>query len=281
MTMRVRSALVASLAIGLFLTSTQSAGAQIDDPYFDNELLTVASPVGDGVFTLTPVAILWESDSYTPPLYAGKALPSSGSRIRLLAMPNLPRAGGGFYSAEDLIFTWTLDGGVLKNASGRGKTTASIAAPSLFASYTVGIDVATNNGITIGRGEVRIASVEPLLRLYRAHPLRGIEYWSALTANTFVDEREATFAAIPFFAPTSNVRALTYDWEVNGRAIASDSKEPNTITLSSDTPGTRGLLNLSMTQPGNILTSAETTWGVTFMQNGDVPAALDPFRNSR
>lgn len=236
---------------------------------------------GGGVeITLVPasVDILWESDAYTPPLYAGKALPSAGSRIRLLAIPYLPRSGGSYYDAKDLIYTWKLDGGTLKNLSGRGKSSASINAPSLFARYTVSVEVTTSDGRRSGRGEVRIDSTDPFLRLYRVHPLRGFEYWNALPANTFVDENEATFAAVPYFAPASSVRALTFAWQVNGRAIESDAKEPHTITLSSENPGTRGLLNLTLTQPGNILTSAEASWGMTFMRSGSVPAALDPFR---
>ena len=248
--------------------------------------MTVRADLSDGSgtsITLTPasVDILWESDSYTPPLYAGKALPSAGSRVRLLAIPYLPRSGGGYYDAKDLVYTWRLDGGVLKNLSGRGKSSASVAAPSLFASFTISVDISTSDGRASGRGEVRLTSVEPQLRLYRAHPLLGVEYWSAASANTFVDESEATFAAVPFFAPVSTAQNLSYEWRVNGRALTSDSKSPYTVTLSSDTPGTRGLIDLTVTQPSNIFTSADGSWGITFMRAGDIPASLDPFRNTR
>lgn len=276
-----RRALIAFFSIGLFLISAGGAGAQIDDPHFDNTLLIITNPAEGAGSDPASVDILWESDSYTPPLYAGKSLPSTGSRIRLLAIPRLERPGGGYYDANDLIYTWRLDGGTLKNASGRGKSSASLAAPGLFASYTITLEVTTSDGSASGRGEVRIASVEPRLLLYRVHPLHGVEFWRALPATTFVDESEATFAAVPYFAPAASARALTFAWQVNGRSIASDIDEPHTVTLSSETPGTRALLNLTLTNPINILTSAESAWSMTFMPHGNVPAALDPFRNTR
>lgn len=278
---RAHRALVALFAIALFLTSTGSAGAQIDDPHFDNTLLIITNPAEEAGSDPATVDILWESDSYTPPLYPGKALASAGSRVRLLAIARLERPGGGFYDPNDLVYTWRLDGGTLKNASGRGKSSASIAAPGLFASYAITLEVTTSDGRVSGRGEVRIQSVEPHLVLYRAHPLLGVEYWKALPATTFVDESEATFAAVPYFAPAASARALTFAWQVNGRAIASDTEEPHTVTLSSNTPGTRALLNLALTNPANILTSADGAWSITFMSNGNVPAALDPFRSTR
>ncbi len=225
----------------------------------------------------TSVDLLWESDSYTPPLYIGKALPSAGSRVKLAAFAYIPRVGGGFYDAKDLVYTWRLDGGLLKNLSGRGKSSASIAAPTLFGGYTVSVDVSTVDGRVSGRGSVTIRSVEPHLRLYRDHPLRGIEYGNALTATTFVDESEATFVAVPFFAPVTNANALVYTWRVNGSALATDSDEPAKITLSSAAPGTRGVIELSLTHRANILMAAEGSWGMTFLPGSDTRSLVDPF----
>lgn len=227
------------------------------------------------------VDILWESDSYTPPFYAGKALPSTGSRVRLAAFAYLPRSGGGFYDAKDLVYTWRLDGGTLKNLSGRGKSSTSLAAPTLFGNYVVSVEVSTADGAVSGRGSVSIRSLEPVIRLYRDHPLRGIEYKNALAATTFVDESEATFVATPYFAPTTNPNALTYAWRVNGRALATDTDAPSKITLSSDAPGTRGIIDLALTHRSNILMSAEGSWSVTFMPGSDSRTIFDPFTSDQ
>src|SRR3989344_474438 len=77
---------------------------------------------------ITPTGIdpLFESDSYVPPFYRGRAVPSAGTSLRLEAIPRFKRADGSFVATNDIIFTWRRGGSVISSVSGRGRATASI-----------------------------------------------------------------------------------------------------------------------------------------------------------
>lgn len=242
----------------------------------------VTGPTGESNITAsvvpTRVDLLWESDTYTPPFYRGKALPSAGAHVRLFAQPYLPKAGGGFYDPTQLRYTWRLNGNVLASSSGKGKSAALINGPELFGSYTVTVDVTTADGALGGEASASISSVEPRLVLYEDHPLYGMEYWHALGATSFISDSEMSFAAMPFFAPATSASAplLEYAWQVNGGAISSDAAHPNEITLQSAGNGTLGLLDLELTHKTNLFIDSRAEWSVTFTaasQNG----TGDPF----
>ncbi len=51
------------------------------------------------------VSLAWSTDTYVPADYEGKALPTRGSLISVVALPEIPN-----YSREDLIYTWYVNG---------------------------------------------------------------------------------------------------------------------------------------------------------------------------
>jgi len=63
-----------------------------------NVSVSVSGQSGDdsAQLTLIPTSIdlLWEADSYTPPFYRGRAVPTSGSTIRLFAVPHFVASDG-------------------------------------------------------------------------------------------------------------------------------------------------------------------------------------------
>jgi hypothetical protein len=61
-----------------------------------------ASASGKAVITPTIVDLLWESDSYTPPFYAGRSLPSAGSKLHLQALAWFRRSNGSAVSPADI-----------------------------------------------------------------------------------------------------------------------------------------------------------------------------------
>lgn len=234
----------------------------------------------------TAVDLLWEADTYTPPFYGGRALPSAGSRVRLQAIPYLPKPGGGFYGANELSYIWKQNGSTLSSISSKGKSSAVIAAPDLFGNYTISVEALSPDGTTSGAARARIVSVEPDIRLYRDHPLFGVEYFDALGPNVFLDDSEMTFAAIPYFSAARNPREnrLVYAWRINGKSITADGKQPNEITISAGGEGGLARIELSFTDAKNFLTEANGAWAVTFTRGGGIRAggaASDPFRGER
>ncbi len=232
-------------------------------------------------FTPSRVELLWEADSYAPPTYAGRALPSAGARVRLWALPYLPRPGGGYFAANDLTYTWKLNGGTLANISGRGRSSATIGAPELFGAYTVSVEVSAAGGAR-GVGSTRIAAVEPVVRLYPDHPLFGLERWSALSGNAFIAEREMTFSVIPYFAPVRSPddAQLLYAWRIDRARIPTDTAHPSMITVSAPQDGMLATIDLALTHASNFLIEAHGAWQVT-LGAGASTGLFDPFRTTQ
>ena len=93
-----------------------------------NILISVNSPLYgsfDKEITINPtsISLIYEANTYTPPFYKGKALPSSESVVTLLALPRFIKNNGTPISSKDLIFTWKKEGVVDGANSGLGKDT--------------------------------------------------------------------------------------------------------------------------------------------------------------
>jgi hypothetical protein len=239
----------------------------------------IAGGVATTSVTITPtvVDLLWEADSYTPPFYLGRALPSAGSSVRLQAIPRFD--AGAAVPTHNIVFTWKRNGGTLSHVSGRGKSSAVIEAPYLFGADTISVEAVTVDGTIAGFASVRIPSIEPLLTLYREHPVFGRTYYSALGANTVIAESEMSFSAVPYFADTRSARdaALEYEWRVNQAEVAADGEHPNTITIDASRSSGLARVELSLFHSNNLFLSANGVWGLTFSRAGGSAGGVDPF----
>jgi len=228
----------------------------------------------------TSIDLLWESDSYTPPFYGGRALPSAGSRVHLVAIPHFVSANGEEIPSDRIIFTWKKDNEVLETLSGRGKSSATIEGPSLFGTETVVVDASAVDGSIAGQALVRIPDTEPLLTLYENHPLFGVLYHRALDASAFVPENEVSFTAVPYFvsAASQNDASLQYEWRVNQNLVATNPERRNEITINAaSSTGLIALINLSLTHSSNYFLNAAGSWSVTFNKSGSFGPAGDVF----
>lgn len=234
--------------------------------------VTVADGTASAAMTVVPTSVdlLWESDSYIPPFYDGRALPSAGSRVRLVALTHFVRPGGGEVPADQIVFTWTRDSEVLGDLSGRGKSSITVDGPTLFGTETIVVEAASVDGSTAGQALLRIPDTEPRLTLYEDHPLFGVLYHQALGATTFVPKNEMSFIAIPYFASAaSGDTGLQYEWQVNQSPVATNAAHSNEITVNAaSSTGLMALINLSLTHASNYFLSVAGSWSVTFNKNG-------------
>lgn len=217
----------------------------------------------------TEIDLLYESDSLVPPFYRGRALPSEGSSVRVLAMPRFLNSSGNPVSQNSLIYTWKRNGSVVASASGRGRGVAVFPSPVLFGADVISVDVTTTDGTMTGSATINISSTKPLLLLYEDHPLFGVMYHKALGPTTFVPESEATFVAVPYYisATNSSDNTLIYDWTVNGLRIPADTVKKSAITISSAGQKTGiAQVQLNLAQPQNPFFSAHGEWKISFSE---------------
>lgn len=243
--------------------------------------VTAQTPDGtviSGNTTIAPaeVDLLWESDSYVPPFYRGRALASSGTSIRMHAIARFKPAGSAQPPPSAIVYTWKLNGSVVGSASGRARSTAIFPSPALFSTYV--IEVTASDGTQAGTASAQIASTEPQLFLYEDHPLFGIMYNRALGNMTPISDTEATFAAIPYFAEADSPddARLLYSWSVNRNEILSDEIKRSELTVNAS--GSNGLaqIALSIMHAANLAMSASGSWGVIFNTNENGFSGIDP-----
>ena len=232
----------------------------------------------------TEVDLLFESDSYVPPFYKGRAMPSAGTLLRLEAIPRFKRADGSFVAANDIIFTWKRGVSVISSASGRGKATAVLESPGLFGADLISVEARTPDGKFYGVAGTRIAATEPRLLLYKDHPLFGVMYQQALAVQSFVPETEMSFAAVPYFAEATeaNDARLIYAWRINGNEVANDPVRPSEITINAERSSGNALIELALSHATNFFMSSFGRWGVTLAggNRSGSNGAEDPFGGS-
>lgn len=217
--------------------------------------------------TITPteVDLLYDADSYVPPLYQGRALPSAGSTLRLTAIPHFRRSNGTEIPSTDIVFSWKKNGQVLGSLSGRGKSNVSIPAPYLYGTDIVSVEAVSTDESFAGSASVAIPSVDPIVRLYQDHPLFGLRLDYALASTTRIIDREMTFAAIPFFATASSPAddALLYTWTVDGKPVTTSGETKHELTLGASAGG-EARLSVGISHASNIFFGVENSWRIIF-----------------
>jgi len=227
----------------------------------------------------TVTSLAWEADTYVPPFYKGRALPSSGANIRAAAVVSFMRADGSTIKENDIVYTWKINGRVAGSISGRGKSSVVIPGPLLFGETLVTVIAESTDYTYRGSATVIIPSREPYLVLYQERPAGGIAYHAALPQTSSVGDTELTFAAIPYYISTSKVKSsfLSYRWLINNAPVAADPSDPSRITLYSELPEDGALVSLSVEHMLNFLQTANRSWAIQFGGNASSPGISDPF----
>ncbi len=225
---------------------------------------TLAS--GEAFIRPAEIDILWESSSYVPPFYRGRALPSAGTFVRAHAIVRFKPERETQISGSDIIFTWKRNGSVVQSASGRGRSSALLSAPTLFGVDTIEVNAVTIDGALEGQESVRIPSIEPVLTLYKDHPLFGIMYHQALTDTTFVPDIEMAFAAVPYFAEAKSPDdpRLIYSWRINGNDVAADESKRSSLTINADKSAGVAQIGISLKHATNWFMQSSGAWEITF-----------------
>ena len=216
----------------------------------------------------TEVDLLLDSDSYVPPFYHGRALPSAGTHIRAVALPYFKQSNGSFISSANIIYIWKEGGQVLGSVSGKGKSSVFLPAPPLFGTTVVEVDAQSVDGNFSGSASELVSAAAPRLLLYVDDPLFGIMYYNTIQAQTTLNVAQTTFAAVPYFAQaiSPNDQHLRYTWRLNGVSIPVSSVDQSEITINAKNSNGSAALGLSLDHTTNIFLNATGSWNITFLK---------------
>jgi len=194
-------------------------------------LITVSNFV-DAQTTGNTVDLLWEGETYTPTFYAGRSLPSAGSLVRVVAMPNVIQNGQRLSSSQ-LVFKWVKDQNPIQSASGQGKDILEYRADQGGASSIINVEILTKSGETLAKSRAMIPPSVPKLVLYRMTPTVNPTRTRALTGIVPINSSETTLIAEPFFFSTLDLanNRVFFDWQINGTRVGAQRENPRLFTV--------------------------------------------------
>ena len=117
------------------------------------------------------IDLLWQAiDSYVPPFYKGKALPSSESRIKIVALPQV-KIGGKNYRTNDFTYSWSRSYAVSLPDSGFAKNTFVYKNSYINDSDTVSVVAEAVGSSASARSEITLKPGSPKILFYENNPL--------------------------------------------------------------------------------------------------------------
>lgn len=172
------------------------------------------------------VVLNWSSNAYVPLNYQGKALPTKGSAIEIVAQI-IPKA----ITVDNLNFLWFLDGNLQKTASGLGKDVFKfISQKTIGYTYSIRLEVLDqeNNIMTSDYQEIKLMEPQIVLET-KIPPLDS----SSLKKYRINANQRVNFIAQPYFFNIKNLNSLEYFWKL-GLKTASEinSDNSNIFTLT-------------------------------------------------
>jgi hypothetical protein len=212
------------------------------------------------------VDVLWEAQTYTPPFYKGKALPTYKSMVRLTAIPRFNATSS---DPKDYYYKWTYNR-IMGAGEALGKNSITIPVGYSGVSIPVSVDVSLPNTDWKGSKYSSIPVFEPSLLLYEVLPLLGVNNAHALSGSGSVtsSSTEVVLRAVPYFFSIDNLTdgSTDYAWSLD-RTKTSASDDPLTLTiLKSGTQTESHTASLTMRNTKRILQSGKADSMVVFRQ---------------
>ena len=225
--------------------------------------LAVSALLQDGrIFTkeitIVPedVVLVWQSASYTPPFYKGKALYPIEGEISFVALPFFVFEGKRVPSGE-LFYEWTKDGKILPSASGLGKDTLTFRGRLPLRGTNIKVLVATADKQVTAEA---LSSADPTyvkILLYENHPRYGIRFNKAVGANISLGEDDVKLLALPFFfeTPGRDSGIPLFTWSMNYQPISGE--QGSTVVFKNQNGGGQSLISVKAENPERSFQAAE------------------------
>jgi hypothetical protein len=176
--------------------------------------------------------VLWEADTYVPPFYKGKALPSSQSSVRVIAMPRFVEQNT-VINPNSVVYVWKKGYFKDQDGSGFGKNAFVYKTGYTFNDDEITVSATTQNGSISIAKKIPIHVYEPKILFFENKPLESIRYENALMDVFNYVENEVTLHAVPFFFSISDMKNNTasFIWKLDGKTLETDPENKSEFTL--------------------------------------------------
>lgn len=204
------------------------------------------------------MALLWQAnDSYVPPFYKGKAMPTLESEIKVVAMPEI-RSRTGIVDPKNMTYAWRKDYSNEQEGSGYGKNFFLYTGDYLEGTNNIEVAASTIDGQYSSGANVDITAGSPEISFYKQDNDLGTIWEKALENGHRIQNGE-TIVAIPYFISPKRIQSpiLNWSWFINDSLVNIQGVKKNVIPLKVE-EGTSGTskLRLEMENRGKIFQTA-------------------------
>lgn len=201
-----------------------------------NVIATTSLPDGaiDTKIVIRPsvMVLLWQAkDSYVPPFYKGKALPSPDSVVKVVALPEI-RSSSGAVNPKNMTYLWKKDYTNNPDGSGYGKNSFTYVNDYLEDLNNISVTASTIDQKYSSVANIDIGMVKPKIIFYKNNANLGTIFEQAL-GNGHKIVGDEILQAAPFFISPSDLRipTLTWDWFINDERVNTPINRKNTLPL--------------------------------------------------
>lgn len=171
----------------------------------------------------------WSTDTYTPPYYLGKALPTTNSFITVTANPVSKTS----INPELLIYNWLLNGHWLRQSSGQGKMSLTFLADGpINQSYEINVRILDQKGNFISQKTIFIKLVSPEIILYPKEKTLLTSFNQSVEKLNLTSQQEVNLIALPYFFNIDKITDLNFVWQLDTQRLSNpEQTNQNLFTL--------------------------------------------------
>jgi hypothetical protein len=249
-------------------TFTFTAGGMNESQTLDISIITAEGEDIEKSYTIKPssVDLLWESSSFTPAFYKGKAMFSHQNVISFIALPHITDGSGREIGAKNLIYRWKKNGTVMDSDSGYGKNVFIMTGSLISRPLDIEVDVTSQDNLESGYARTIVNPVEPEILFYEKNPLYGIEFQKSLRGSIDLSEPEIAVIGMPLFFGTKTLYApeLKYVWKINGTPIDDDTSQTIRVFRQKEGVTGKATIGLSLENTRKILQYTSSSFDLSF-----------------
>ncbi len=176
--------------------------------------------------------MLWEAtDSYVPPFYKGKAMPTMDSEIKIVAMPEI-RTSSGIVNPKNMTYSWKKDYMNEQGASGYGKNYFIYVNDYLEDSNTIGVTTSTIDQNYSSSASIEVGVYQPKILFYKNDASLGT-VWEHALPNGHKIVGEEIIEAAPYFISPGDIRipTLLWSWFINDSLVSTIGLSKNLMPV--------------------------------------------------
>jgi hypothetical protein len=185
---------------------------------------TIALPDGTVntkiIISPSEMVLLWQAtDSYVPPFYKGKALPTPDSEVKVVALPEI-KTGSKMVDPKNMVYSWKQDYNNSPENSGYGKNSFVYTNDYLENSNNIEVTASTTDQKYSSEASMDIRTAQPKILFYKNDTNLGTIWEQALLDGHKIIGDEVIEAA-PYFISPKDIRipTLTWDWSINDSLV--------------------------------------------------------------